>query len=124
MVSTSGEDGIKQVIVVRSDLKMGRGKTAAQAAHASIDSYLKASRADEGVCREWLLRGMPKTVVKVLDERELVEIFSKAKEMGLPASLITDAGKTQIMPGTKTCVGIGPAMAGEIDRITGELKLL
>jgi len=124
MVVVSGERHIKQVIVLRTDLGMGKGKLAAQAAHASIDSYLRAVRKNEEISIEWMAIGMPKTVLKVESEKELIIIFQKAKDMGLPASLITDAGKTQIEPGTKTCVGIGPAFTGEIDRITGELRLL
>lgn len=124
MVSHSDPDEIKQVMVIRADLQMGKGKIAAQSAHASIDAYIKAQHRDGQATQKWLDNGMPKSVLKVEDERELVEIFQKAKDMGVPVSLITDAGKTQIMPGTKTCVGLGPTRAEKIDEITGELKLL
>ncbi|MFH1307129.1 MAG: peptidyl-tRNA hydrolase Pth2 [Candidatus Micrarchaeota archaeon] len=124
MASTSEADEIKQVMVVRNDLQIGKGKMAVQVAHASIDAYLKCEKKEKEIAKEWLGNGMGKSVVKVEGEKELIEIFQKAKERGLPASLITDAGKTQILPGTKTCVGIGPGRAGEIDKITGELKLL
>ena len=67
---------------------------------------------------------MAKIVLKVKDEKELIKYFQIAKDEGLPVSLITDAGRTVIAPGTKTCAGIGPAEDEEIDSITDELKLL
>jgi len=110
---------LKQVIVVRADLKMGKGKIAAQAAHAAV------SAADRSRYKgEWVVQGQKKTVVKVSGEKELLQVLAKARDLKLPAVLIEDAGHTQIEPGTKTCVGIGPAPEGEIDRITGELKLM
>jgi len=63
-------------------------------------------------------------VVKVSGEKELLDVLRRAREAHLPSILIEDAGHTQVEPGTKTCVGIGPAPDGEIDRITGALKLL
>ena len=110
---------LKQVMVVRSDLKMGKGKIAAQVAHAAI------AAADKSRYRgEWLSSGQKKSVVKVAGEKELLSILRLARQAGLPAELIEDAGHTQVEPGTRTCVGIGPAPEGEIDRITGGLKLL
>lgn len=124
MASVSDPEDIKQALVVRADLQMGKGKIAAQVAHASIDAYIKASKKSPGIASHWLASGMPKSALKVQSEEELVIIFQKAKDAGLPCALISDAGKTQIAPGTKTCVGIGPAKAGEIDKISGELPLL
>jgi len=124
MASTSSPEEIKQVIVMRSDLGMGKGKIAAQASHASIEAFLGARRQNEKEAQKWKKEGMPKSVLKVENEKELVRIFQAAKDANLPCALIQDAGKTQIEPGSRTCVGIGPARAGEIDRITGELSLL
>ncbi|MDE1798709.1 MAG: peptidyl-tRNA hydrolase Pth2 [Candidatus Micrarchaeota archaeon] len=124
MVSTSDPNELKQVLAVRVDLKMKPGKMAAQAAHAAIDAYLDATRKDPRRASEWLMRGMPKVAVKVAGERELVKLYQDAKDMGLPCSLIVDAGRTQIEPGSKTCVGIGPAKSEELDRLTGQLPLL
>jgi PTH2 family peptidyl-tRNA hydrolase len=124
MVSTSDPNEIKQVLLVRIDLKMKPGKMAAQAAHAAIDAYLDATRKDSRRASEWLMRGMPKVALKVSGERELIQFYQDAKDMGLPCALITDAGRTQIEPGSKTCVGIGPAKSEELDRITGKLPLL
>ncbi len=124
MVSNSSPDEIKQVIVVRADLQMGKGKLAAQASHASLEAYRKSERENEGETREWINSGMPKVTVKVDGEKELIAVFQAAKDADLPAALIQDAGRTQLEPGTHTCVGIGPAKAGDLDKITGKLKLL
>ncbi len=124
MVSVSNQEDIKQVIVVRSDLSMGKGKMCAQVGHACIDAYIKSNSKDRKICDEWIRQGMQKVVLKVLSEKELVEIFQMAKQQKLPSSLIIDAGRTQIEPGSKTCVGIGPAYAKEIDKITANLSLM
>jgi len=110
---------LKQVIVVRSDLKMGKGKVAAQVAHAAVSAADKSNYKTE-----WVARGQRKTVLKVSGEKELLAVFAAARDAGLPAALIEDAGHTQLQPGTKTCVAVGPAPEDELDRITGELKLL
>ena len=112
---------MKQVIVVRTDLKMGKGKLAAQVAHASVAAFLKAGFFAK---RKWLRQGMKKIVLKVSSEKELLEIYRKAKKLKLPCELIRDAGLTQVEPGTITALGIGPAEDEKIDKITGNLKLL
>ena len=112
---------IKQVIVVRTDIKLGKGKLAAQVAHASVESFLRTPEKDQ---KKWLSENQKKVVLKVKNEEALIEIFDKAKRAGLPSTLIQDAGLTQIPPGTKTAVGIGPAEEEKIDRITGNLSLL
>ena len=111
----------KQVILVRADLKLPKGKLAAQAAHASVDAVLKS---DSKLVNAWRDEGMAKIVVKVKDEKELIKYFQLAKDSDLTASLITDAGRTVIAPGTKTCVGIGPDEEEKVNHITGELSLL
>ncbi|MFH1450654.1 MAG: peptidyl-tRNA hydrolase Pth2 [archaeon] len=114
----------KQAILLRKDLNLSKGKAVAQGAHASIDAFIKANRDPDSGAQEWLEEGMKKVVLEVADETELVFYFQKAKDFGLPASLIKDAGHTEIPAGTKTAVGIGPAKNDEIDKITGDLKLL
>ena len=111
----------KQVIVVRKDLKMGRGKLAAQVAHASIEAYKKADPDDVA---EWESEGMKKVVVCVNGIKEFMDLMEKVKESKLPYSMIRDAGKTQLSPGTVTTIGIGPAEESKIDRFTKHLKLL
>tara|TARA_Y100000310_G_C20581342_1_gene763149 strand:+ start:966 stop:1313 length:348 start_codon:yes stop_codon:yes gene_type:complete len=112
---------LKQIILVRQDLKLPKGKLAAQAAHASVEAVLKS---DPGMVKAWRSQGMAKIVLKVKDEKELVKYFQQAKDAGLTVSLITDAGRTTIAPGTKTCVGIGPAEEEVLDKVSGDLSLL
>jgi PTH2 family peptidyl-tRNA hydrolase len=113
---------LKQVIVIRKDLKMRRGKEIAQGAHASISCLrnLVATRLEE----EWLASGMTKICVTVDSEQELIDILILAQAAGLQVHLITDAGKTEFdgVP-TKTCLAIGPDHSDKIDKITGHLKL-
>ncbi len=109
----------KQIIAVRKDLKLGKGKIAAQAAHASLQAYRKAPSA---VQRAWEEEGSKKVVVAVEGKGELFRVYREAGR--LPRALIRDAGLTQVRNGEATAVGIGPAREDVIDRITGELKLL
>lgn len=111
----------KQVILVRRDLKLPKGKLAAQCAHASVEAVLKS---DSEVVKKWRKEGMAKIVIKVKDEKELLTYFQQAKEKDLVTALITDAGRTVVAPGTKTCAGIGPDDEEKIDKITGKLPLL
>lgn len=115
------ESMYKQVIVVRKDLKMSKGKLAAQSAHASVNACLKAKK---NIIDEWLSTGGKKVVLKVKTERELIKIYEKAKTSKLPCALIKDAGLTHLSPGTTTAVGIGPDDERKINKITGKLKML
>ena len=114
---------LKQCIIARTDIKMGKGKIAAQCCHASIEAFLKAQKKTPSIAEEWHATGMQKTVLKAGSEQELVELFESAKRL-FPAALIRDAGRTQIEPGTITAVGIGPAEERELDKLTGKMKLL
>jgi len=111
----------KQVILVRTDLKMGRGKIAAQCAHASVDSVLKSTR---DVIEKWKKQGMKKVILKVSGESELMKYKEKAGRKGLKVVIIKDAGKTQIKPGSVTALAIGPDEASKIDLVTSDLKIL
>ncbi|MFH1586565.1 MAG: peptidyl-tRNA hydrolase Pth2 [Candidatus Diapherotrites archaeon] len=113
----------KQIIIVRTDLKMSPGKTSAQVAHASVSALEKALKKEPGWVEEWRNSGQEKVVLKVSSKKELFEWFEKLKKL-FPAALIKDAGRTQIAPGEATCVGVGPAPEPEIDKFTSELKLL
>ena len=112
---------MKQVIIADESLKLPRGKLSAQVAHASVAGFLTASKKQQ---KQWIEEGMPKVVLAADTEQEIIEYYEKALEAGLPVQLITDAGRTVIPEGTVTCVGIGPASAEDIDRITGHLKLV
>jgi len=133
------KNNIKQVIVIRKDLKMRRGKEIAQGCHAAMKAIL-----DEGyyqlenevglpllvvpmqpvVC-EWLTGIFTKICVSVNSEDELLDVYQQAKESGLICSLIQDVGLTEFGGNaTYTAVAVGPAESAAVDKITGELKLL
>jgi PTH2 family peptidyl-tRNA hydrolase len=115
--------GIKQVIVIRTDLKMGKGKIAGQVAHASLSAYIRAKRADADSAAQWEEEGQKKVVLKAAGEGELLSLF-EAMKREIPCALIHDAGKTQLEPGTATCFGAGPAEESLINKYTKDLKLL
>lgn len=130
---------VKQVIVIRKDLNMRKGKIAAQAAHASVkvitdlatithqsngQNNFAIDHVKQELC-DWLATGMAKICVFVNSEAELEEIYDKASRAKMYCSMITDAGRTEFhgVP-TKTVIAIGPATSEAIDKITGHLKLL
>ncbi|WP_457591087.1 peptidyl-tRNA hydrolase Pth2 [Geoglobus sp.] len=117
----ASESEYKQVIVVRDDLKLSRGKLAVQVAHAAISGYEVADR----LAREkWKMEGQKKIVLRVSNLEELMKVFEQARKSGLPTAYVRDAGLTEIPPGTITAVVIGPERSEKIDRITGSLPLL
>ncbi len=111
----------KQCIIVRDDLKLSKGKLAVQVAHAAVSASEFAGR---DVCEAWKEGGQKKVVLKVQTLQDLFELKETARKQSLPTALITDAGLTEVPPGTITALGIGPAEVNELDRITGKLKLL
>ena len=129
----------KQVIIVRKDLKVRKGKMMTQAAHASVSALLSRGRLPKSQfstlkdithvfgeeVASWISSGQKKITVGVESEQELIEIFDQAKKAGLPCYLVVDSGLTEFggVP-TRTAVGIGPALAEDIDKITGKLSLL
>ena len=114
---------IKQVIVVRTDLGMGRGKIAAQVGHACVLGADHVRRSHPEWFKIWW-SGQEKVVLRASGIKELQEIRLAAIELGLPWSEVTDAGHTQVASGTTTCISIGPAPENLIDKITGNLRLL
>jgi len=119
-------ESCKMVIVVRSDLPMGRGKTAAQCAHAALECCRQTfnNKKRQLMFESWLRNGQPKIVVKIPNEEELLTLANKAQRAGLITAIIKDAGLTQIKPGTITVVGIGPGSNEVIDSLTTRLRLL
>lgn len=113
----------KQAIIVRADLKMGKGKACSQCCHASLGAFLKSQRENPRLADEWLEEGQAKIVLKVASKNELVELFEKAKKL-FSCELIHDAGRTQLKAGEITCLGIGPAEESALDKLTAKLKLL
>tara|TARA_Y100000310_G_scaffold344346_1_gene456582 strand:+ start:3244 stop:3582 length:339 start_codon:yes stop_codon:yes gene_type:complete len=111
---------MKQVILVRTDLKMDKSKLAVQVAHASVEAVLQSDPKD---VEEWRMEGMKKVILKVPSLPEMVKHHKHAKKDKLVSVLITDAGKTFFKKATRTCVGIGPAEEADLDRVTGHLKM-
>ena len=114
----------KQVIVMRIDLKMSRGKIAAQAGHAAVSAAEEARKRRPDWWSAWMEEGQRKIAVKARSEQELLELEGQAKQLRLPSALVCDRGLTELPPDTMTCLGIGPAPSSQVDRITGKLKLL
>ena len=112
---------LKQVLLIRTDVKMSKGKIAAQAAHASVDATLGANKK---LVKNWRSQGMKKIALKVESLEELTTMLQKAQDADLITSLIKDAGHTEVDPGTTTCGAIGPGPQIQIDKITGDLKPL
>jgi PTH2 family peptidyl-tRNA hydrolase len=119
-----GEFEYKQVIVFRSDLQMSKGKIAAQAGHAAVSAAQEAYTRHKKWWESWMYEGQKKVALKVPSEKELGDLEEAAADLGLPHALIIDRGLTEIPEGSVTCLGIGPAPATMIDRLTGKLKLL
>ncbi|XP_025994457.1 peptidyl-tRNA hydrolase 2, mitochondrial isoform X1 [Solenopsis invicta] len=119
-------ENCKMVIVVRSDLPMGKGKTAAQCAHAALECCRQTFNNEKKrlMFETWLRNGQPKIVVKIPSEEELLSLADKAQCAGLITAIIKDAGLTQLKPGTITVIGIGPGSNEIIDNLTSRLRLL
>lgn len=138
----------KQIIVVRHDLikgpnKVRIGKMMAQVAHASLGSLLKWFKKDGNIhstdsdftysCSftsgsildDWLNGKYTKIVVSVPIEEDLIKLEQECKFNGIPCCLITDAGITEFHGiSTITCLGIGPYIEEDIDKLTKDLPLL
>ncbi|KZC07591.1 Peptidyl-tRNA hydrolase 2, mitochondrial [Dufourea novaeangliae] len=122
VVYTDEYDNYKLILVIRTDLKMGKGKVAAQCAHAAVAAY-KAAIKHPKILQSWEECGQAKITVKVDSEDALKEIAKQARAVGLLSNVIQDAGHTQIAPGSRTVCAIGPGPAPLIDQVTGHLKL-
>ena len=114
----------KQVLVVRLDLKMGRGKIAVQCSHAAVSAADETRQNFVDWWKVWLVEGQPKIALKVPDLDGILTLEKQARARRLPFYVVKDKGMTQIPPGTVTCIGIGPAPTSLIDGLTGDLPLL
>lgn len=112
---------MKQVILIRMDLKMPKGKLSTMVGHACVDCALNS---DKKKVELWRDSGAKKIVLKVSNLAELKKFKGLADKNGLVNSVIKDAGKTFFKKPTVTCLGIGPDSDSKIDKITGELKML
>lgn len=118
----SGE--YKMIFVVRNDLKMGKGKIAAQCGHAAVGAYQTAAKRQPQQVRAWENSGSAKIAVKVESKEQLLAMRQQALARNFNTCMIRDAGRTQIEPNSITVLAIGPARVRELDEITGHLKLL
>lgn len=125
---------VKQLIIVRKDLGMKKGKMAAQACHASMGALLSMATKMEQelvinfdiypVARKWLYEDFAKVVLRVNSEEELRECYKIAQDNDLPCAFIIDNGITVFNNvKTPTCIGIGPASSEQLDALFGHLKL-
>jgi len=113
----------KMVLCIRTDLGMQKGKVAAQCAHAALGCYKKAVKNNSPALQAWEKTGQTKICLKVENEEALLNLAGVAKVHGLTWCIVRDAGKTQVSSGTMTVIGIGPASAEDVDKLTGHLKL-
>jgi PTH2 family peptidyl-tRNA hydrolase len=111
----------KQVIAVRTDLGMSKGKLAA---HGAVSASERVRVIHQHLWKAWFTEGQKKVAVKVASEEELLELRRLAVDLSLPFALIRDAGMTELPPGTTTVIAVGPGSAEKIDKLTGDLKLL
>ncbi|TFY72620.1 hypothetical protein EVG20_g362 [Dentipellis fragilis] len=114
----------KLVLVVRTDLKMTPGKIAAQCGHATLACYKALSKKNPKLLQHWERTGQAKIALKGTSEEQLMELEAIAKSLNLCARHIEDAGRTQVEPGSRTVLGIGPAPVDLINQVTGHLRLL
>lgn len=113
----------KLVLVIRTDLNMTKGKVAAQCCHATLACYQQLLQKDRALLEAWENTGQTKVTLKCTDEAELLELQRQARALGLCAQSIQDAGRTQIAPGSRTVLGIGPGPVNLINQVTSHLKL-
>lgn len=131
---------VKQVIIIRKDLNMRKGKMIAQACHASMKVILDLMRTDNfpnkftekilaykenSPLQMWLDGLFTKICLGCDSEEELLKYYELSKSKGIICALITDSGLTEFHnKPTNTCIAIGPYYSEDIDEITGHLKLL
>lgn len=120
-------DEVKQVIVMRKDLRMRRGKEIAQGAHAAMSFLVKKALRKEDFTeaeKAWMEGLFTKVCVRVESDEVLLAIARAAEQAGLRVEIITDVGKTEFggVP-TRTCLAIGPDLASKVDAVTGSLEL-
>jgi peptidyl-tRNA hydrolase, PTH2 family len=112
------------VLVVRAELRLTTGKVAAQVAHAAVLLAERADSRERNLYTAWRQQGQKKIVLQVerLDELERLERAARAH--GILTAWVDDAGLTEVPPGTRTVLGLGPARAADLDPITGKLDLM
>nr|ADD37956.1 Peptidyl-tRNA hydrolase 2, mitochondrial [Lepeophtheirus salmonis] len=127
LTAEARKKGCKMVLVVRNDLKMSKGKVAAQCSHATLDAYKRGKKGGaraKQVIRLWETYGQKKVTLKGDSEEQLLELQKMATFKGVTNAIIKDAGRTEVEPGTLTVLAVGPDLESKVDEITGHLKLL
>ena len=122
--SATANGGYKMVLVVRGELRLTPGKAAVQVAHAAVMLVLQQQKRRGDHLDRWLEEGQKKIAVVAPSLTEMVELQMHAARQGVPTVWVDDAGFTEVPPGTRTCLGLGPAPSLELDKITGDLPLL
>lgn len=116
----TSDSPVKGVLLVRNDLKMGKGKIVAQAMHAAYS----AAKRPSALSSRWGQNGFKKVSLKVESEEHMKALLKEISRANIPFSKIIDAGRTQVEPNTLTVAFVGPWFEDQIDRITGSLPLL
>ena len=114
----------KMVFVVRAELRLTAGKAAAQVGHAAEMLVLAAQKRAPEVLENWLAAGQKKIVLTAPSLTDLEQLATQARARGIPVAWVQDAGLTEVAPGTKTCIGLGPGPSAQLDPVTGSLPLL
>ncbi|XP_059461591.1 uncharacterized protein LOC132190574 isoform X2 [Corylus avellana] len=122
--SNIDDQELKMVLVVRQDLKMKSGKIASQCAHAATGMYAELMQSHRSLLRQWEQCGQPKIVVTCKNQQEMNKLKDAAETVGLPTFNVADAGRTQVLAGSKTVLAIGPGPKASVDSVTGRLCLL
>jgi peptidyl-tRNA hydrolase, PTH2 family len=121
--AAAGSD-YKMVLVIRGELRLTAGKAAAQAAHAAVMLTLAAEKRAPEALASWLAAGQKKIVLTVPTLVDLEQVAAQARAHSIPVAWVEDAGLTEVAPGTRTCIGLGPCPAAQLDAVTGSLSLL
>ena len=118
------EEEVKMVLVVNTELGMGRGKVAAQCGHAAVACFKEALAEQPALVAAWERVGQTKVVVRGGGEESLLGVSRAGRQAGLVVAEVRDAGRSQVEAGSLTVVGIGPASNQLVDKVAGKLKLL
>jgi len=114
----------KQVIVLRTDLGMSKGKLIAQGAHVSVGASFLAFHKTKEIFDEWMKEGHTRIICKARSLEELKKLEYSAAELEITYMMVEDLGRTELAPGTITAIAIGPDLSERVDEVTGSLKLL
>jgi len=112
---------VKLVIFMRTDLNMSRGKIAVQAGHATAIAMRMST---EETIKQWFDNAQTKVVLAINSYEQLHQVKNEAVNRGLPCYVVQDIGKTEVLPDTITCLVVGPADSGRLNKFTEGFKTL